>query len=274
MEGGSYIRADKVPGLTSISAPSLVSLSGKLWLFDCDSLVNISLPVLRDCGGLSLFTSALEQLDIPGTGEPSSVPLDYIVLYNTSITDFSTNLTSSKNTLLRLLKNRNLEAIDLSSVQTAGAIEIGGNNADVSVDLSNLTRVFNLTLSETKSVLFPQLDTVDGSLSLINTSMTTYDLGQLKHIYNSLIIRDNPKLQSFNISNVALIGTNLSTAYTGTPPAGLFGNLTIVNNPQLRRLNPNTTTATPRFSTNGDKYGLDQLGRVLGNVTIEGPFEL
>lgn len=274
-DGGIEARGAK--GLTSFMAPSLVSVYTSLRFYDCDSLINISCPSLRDMGGLEVWSPNVESIDLPGTGQSSDATIGFVGLYGTSVTNFTLGLSSPKNTVLQFLQNPNLELINLGNVQTASRITIGHNSPKVSVVLTNLTNVADvIDISETGQVDMPMVKMLDGSLRLRNNSFEEFSMPNVSIISDSLIIQDNPNLKGLNFRNLTMIGRSLDGDISAGNYRNTAGNLTITDNPLLTRFNPNTTGLPQRRTSPEDwlhSSGLERLNTVFGNVTISGPFE-
>lgn len=198
----------------------------------------IALPELESSGLTSGLTSA-EQVIIADTGLSS---LEGINVYELKV--FNVN------------NNQNIESIDSGLETVTDSINIADNAEQVEVVLDKLTSAKDISLQSITSFSLANITSINGSLSIIGSSVESVDIKNLASIGNSLTIDKNDKLDELDFPKLTKIG----------------GALEIADNEQLSSFDgfPKLKTIGGSVTLNGtfDNGTFESLNKVAGGFTL------
>lgn len=150
-------------------------------------------------------------------GEPNSTLLDQLVVENTLLTTLSLpNVETIEE--IQVINNPNLTDINLSEVKNVtNYFTVGSNNPYVSVRVDGLQWANNVSWRDIGDAEAPNLDKVNGSLEISDSSVDTIEFPKLAYA-EGLYFQNNENL-----------------TYIGAPDLNSVGDesLTIVNNSKL-----------------------------------------
>jgi len=235
---GDFLVAQAI-SMTSLTASSLESISGKFQLLNLTILSTLNMPRLISVGSIEWLTLPALRVYSTAVATASSV-----TVIDTRLEDLKGfNLKSVG--LVNINNNRYMKVISLGSLTSAStAISVAFNGASASVDLSSLLTVGNVSLNNVGDVLIPVLANISGSLSFDKCTSDKYAAPNLTLIQQSLSIIDNGALTEISMPMLQEVD----------------GGFVIANNSQLQ-----TVTGFPKLSSVGG--ALDVTG-VFSNISF------
>lgn len=176
--------------LSSISAPSLVNISGAFTLEILQSLSVVSFPKLTSAGDITFVTlNSLDtfQLDA-GITEATS-----LIISDTTITSISGISLETVETL-NINNNKYLTTLNFNLHSVSNILELSSTASDVTVTFPYLQWANNMTIQDISSVTLPNVTAINSTLSFTNNTLKSISCPKLKTIGGSLAIVSNDKL--------------------------------------------------------------------------------
>lgn len=252
------VSINNVPKINQILAPDLQTVSKDFEVVNATVLQTINLAQLSTVGTLSL--KALAQLDklLLTTGLTSA---ESVVIADTGLSSLE-GIDAYELKNFDVNNNPNIEKIKSDLKKVSGLLSISYNSQDVDVALDQLTSVSDLNLQAIKSFSAKNLTSVNGTLSLIGTSVKDLQLDNVQQIQKSLDITENSNLEKLNFTKLNQIG----------------GALTIGDNDKLKSFDsfPKLTQVGGSVNLTGafDDGNFPELKRVAGGFTLESDGDL
>lgn len=252
------VNINNVPQINQILAPDLQTVSKDFEVVNATVLKEINLAQLTTVGSLSLKAlSQLDKLELT-TGLTSA---DSVVIADTGLSSLEgIDVYELKN--FDVNNNPNIEKIKSDLKLVTGLLSISYNSQDVDVALDQLTSVADLNLQAIKSFSAKNLTSVNGTLSLIGTSVKDFELDNVELIQKSLAITENSDLTQLNFTKLNQIG----------------GALTIGDNDKLKSFDsfPKLTQIGGSVNLTGsfDKGDFPELKRVAGGFELDSDGDL
>lgn len=244
--------------LTSFSASSLATVTGKISLTELTILSTLDLSALTTVGSINFVTlPALTSITLTtGVTEINSLYISDTELESLDGFDVSSLDTFNVN------NNKNLATISASLQSVKTALEVSYNSDEVQVHFDDLVWANNITFRDVSSVSMTSLEKVNSTLVFISNSVTEIELPLLSSIGGSLSINNNDGLEDIDFSNLTSIG----------------GGFVIANNSELETIDGfdslQTVGGAIIFEGNFTNASLPSLKRVSGGVTIESSGDL
>jgi hypothetical protein len=233
---GSFIASDN-PGVTTVAATDIVTVSDTVKLSNLAVLTNITFPSWQ-----TIDTLILNNIPAPTWVELSNTAQQVNNLYvqDTQLEGlFGISLQLAQVEVLEVTGNRFLGDAVLEVGNITQQCVVRDNFGSMSLVLPNLTHVYNMQISNTSSISLPLLESVTSGLEISGNGISNLTIPALTYIGGDFNITDNPTLSELFISELV----------------SMQGDLNIVDNPQLADVN-----------------GLDSLGFIGGSVDMSGMF--
>lgn len=186
---------NNVDNVTSLSIPSLTSVTEMLTVYESPNVESLAFPALMDVGTLHLsWLPKLKDLDL-------SLGIEKMTELYISNTNLSTlqgiNVTTIED--LTILNNPMLKSVDMSDLKSAtGFVNVEGCPS-IELGMSNLGTVNDLKLQGINNVTLWKLNGSHGDLWLQNTSIDDFRPGVLETVGGSLRVEDNRYLTSLSL---------------------------------------------------------------------------
>lgn len=204
--------------LVEIRADDLTDIGEGLVLYDLPSLATINFPKLKGVAHLQLknLPSLKELPDAWKGGGVVVMPLanmmgwDIIEISVTnlqSIDHFRIDNAIESTEDVVIDNNIRLTNLNISgAVEIPGAISVQGNNAGLSINLPNLSKVGNLSVSLAGGLSVPLLSRASDTLSIFRTDIVELSLPALIYVGQNIYIDDNYELQDIAIPLLTDVG--------------------------------------------------------------------
>ncbi|OLL24320.1 Protein ecm33 [Neolecta irregularis DAH-3] len=200
---GDFLVAQAI-SMTSLTASSLQSISGKFQLLNLTILTTLNMPSLTSVGTLDWTTVPALRSYVTAITTANSVSIIDTRLEDLS--GFSLKSLGGAN----INNNRYMKLISLGNLSSAtGAISVAFNAASASVDLSSLLSAGNVSLNNVGDVFIPLLANVSGSFSLHQCTSQKYAAPKLTLVQESFSIIDNSALTDISMPILKEAGSPL-----------------------------------------------------------------
>lgn len=193
---------DDSPDVVSLSASKLNKIGGTFSLNSLTSLVTVNVPALT-------YAKVIDWRIVPIL---NNVNINSNIKGLTSITISDSSLSSidgfnnvKEIDVFNINNNRFLETLDSNIKNVKQQFSIHANAKELELRMPFLESAENITVRDTSSVYFPNLQKVSSSLEFIENLFTTLSLPNLESIGGTLGVIDNPNLNSVEFNNVSMI---------------------------------------------------------------------
>jgi hypothetical protein len=133
---------------------------------------------------------------------------------------------------LTLDGNSRLTEINLPELAgRVGNLVLMDNNANLTVTLARVKRLYNATIENGRELHFPTLEIVDQDLEITSTALENINFEKLYRVGRLLSITNNSLLDTLDLSNLTLLG------YIALDDWPYGGDIWIDGNPRLRHIN-------------------------------------
>lgn len=238
--------------LQNISAPILAQIAENFTLSSLPRLTSLEFPLLDNVQG-GIYWDTLPDLTDVSFGNMTANPHDLpganvdgdIVISNTALSSLAfLNFTHySEPDMIWITGNQQLNTVNLTGMSWgSNSLAIINNGPSAQIVLPNLRSVGAITISNAGYIDIPSLSQTIASLEISNNSLDAFDAPSLTVIGGNFTIRNNYLLKNLNLPLLTTIGNG--------PSAGDF---VVENNTALNMI------------TN-----MAQLGEAHGNVTLSG----
>lgn len=215
MVAGSLASVQKITGdftiqnsaiLQNFAANNLIEVSGALKVFNITIMNALNIPHLYKAKSLQL--EALQALqDITFQLSQCSD----ITISNTLVENI-TGLYVTDVDILDINNNGNLGSLDLQLETASTSISITDNSNSVNISLPDLVWANNITIRSGGSVDIPNLQTVNSSMGIMNTTASSLIFNNVTQIGGSLVISGNNQLTDVEFDSL----TNIAGAFLVT----------------------------------------------------------
>jgi hypothetical protein len=169
---------------------------GSLELVDIPLLSMLDLRNLTTAGSMRLENlTSLSAFPLGTNNAIATTPV--IRIHNTSIEAFE-GLNQDSIVDISLTSNENLKVADLSRLKTYGDLIIAGNNASLTVNLSNATSGGITNISNVNDMSIASLTNLTGNLTLYDNRFTNLTAPHLTTA-KSVVIDGNPQLRKIQM---------------------------------------------------------------------------
>lgn len=241
--------------ITSLSGPTLQSISGTFTLTQLTQLNSMSFPSLTQVGGISFTTlPVLQSLGFGGVTRAMSIQI-----IDTQLSSLSGINLQRADTIV-ISNNGDLSNIALNGLASVDtSLLISANAAAASVSLPVLTNCGNFTVQQIGNLSINALANVTGSMGIQQTTLGLIQANNLTRITADLFITNNTQLMNISMpmletvsgfvvaSNSMLKDINYPALAT-VQAVDLSGSFATVELPALTRVNGGVniqTTASP-----------------------------
>jgi hypothetical protein len=247
--------------LEDIAAPSLYWINNNFTILNLPLLSNLSFP------SLSTAVDSLSWTDVPNLVRPvlrteadqygnvgANIYGDLTIeTSGIEALDFFKFGTFNRAQNIRIVNNKELRLINLTTLEDAQSIHIADNGPDTNVDLPALSYASSLFLRETSAVNVPRLANLDGNFVLSGNMFERFSAPEFVGVGGDVYIEDNDRLSDLRLPILTEVGGGLSN-----------GSFTVTNNPALLNL-------TLERLGGGTEVGAS--GAIDGNASFSGNFE-
>jgi hypothetical protein len=186
----------------TINAPDLELVAGEFEITNATILSTLNLAKLTTVGTLQFTTlPALGQIGLT-SGLTSA---ESVIISDTSITSLE-GINVFKLKVFNINNNGEIDVIHSGLQKVTSGLTITDNNPSVNVTLDKLASTNDLTLGKIGSLSAANLTTVNGSLSVIDTSVEDLEFKKLTSIGKSLTIDTNDDLDSIDFPKLTSVG--------------------------------------------------------------------
>jgi hypothetical protein len=196
---GSLI-ANGAANMSSLSAPSLTSISKNFELQGLILLTSLNFPVLASVQALdfaalpNLQSASLQDLSQAGS----------ITITNTGLAGFSTNNMETVGNF-ELTANTALTTVNVDSIQNCtGLMNFAGNSQKLSVNFPALEVGMNMTFRNTSSITVPVLVNLTGQFAFIGNEFSQFSAPNLTTC-GDIVFDDNPNLTNISLPKLTLV---------------------------------------------------------------------
>ena len=196
------LNIDNAIKAVSINAPDLELVAGQFEITNATILATLNLAKLTTVGTLQFTTlPALGQIGLT-SGLTSA---ESVIISDTSITSLEgINVFELK--VFNINNNGEIDVINSGLQKVTTGLTITDNNPSVNVTLDQLESTKDLSLAKIGSLSATNLTSVNGSLSVIDTSVESLDFKELTSIGNSLTVDTNDALDSIDFPKLTSVG--------------------------------------------------------------------
>ncbi|ORY83109.1 hypothetical protein BCR37DRAFT_336737, partial [Protomyces lactucae-debilis] len=258
---------------TSVSAPSLQSISGALVLTQLTQLNTLSMPSLTSVSTIELTTlPVLQQL-----GFSAVTAVSILSVIDTQLQSLQ-GITLTTASQINISNNRFLTAITMNNLRSVtNAILVAANSPSIAVSFTGLRTAGNFTAQGVRSVSINALNNVTGSFGVVNSSITSLELLNLTRVTGDFFVNNNAQLtalsapalttvSAFQVANNTQLSNitfpSLTTVAGALNVIGSFNNFTAAALTDVRG-NYNVQSTSETFSCASN---LKNSGVVKGNV--------
>ncbi|KAG2732439.1 hypothetical protein G9P44_004856 [Scheffersomyces stipitis] len=238
---------------TTINAPTLQLISEDFELSGLTILNTLNLAQLNTVGSLNWVT--LPALESTGLTQGITAA-DSVVISDTGLTAL-TGINVVELQTFDVNNNQDINTIDSALQSVTSLLSISYNAESVDVVLDELTSAKNVVFQSINSLSVGNLTTINGSLSVSQSSIDAIEFKDLTSISNSLTINKNSELESLDFPKLTSIG----------------GALEISDNDKLKSFDgfPELKTIGGSVDINGtfDNGTFESLSRVAGGFTLK-----
>ncbi|ODV77987.1 uncharacterized protein CANTADRAFT_39221, partial [Suhomyces tanzawaensis NRRL Y-17324] len=267
------------PELVRIEAPRVESISQLFSLQELTSLALISFPHLKSVHSLNWKVLPILS-NVHFDNEIAA--FDSITVADTSLTSFSGFLTDELETL-DINNNRFLDSISCDVEKINEKLHVAANSASITVDLSQLRSVNNVSIHEVAELNLTLLEEIGQSMNIINNYFSQVKFPKLKLIGGTLSLLKNEKLSQIEFPVTTDIGgglmivnnTNLDTIDFLPELSVIGGALKLVGNIKetsmklLRLVKGSAKILTLSTSFDCNKWTRSEIGSVIRGGKIE-----
>jgi len=199
LDGDLFV--ENAVNLTSLSAPSMNSISGKMDLASLTILSTLSFPSLKSIGEIAWDNlPALQTLTFTDT--VTSCPV--ISISDTQLNSLD-GINLETGTSWTIANNRFLKTISTQMANLTGAFNIDSNGQDLAIELPNLVSAGSLIFRNTSSVSIPSLASVNGTLGFYENYLTTISAPNLTTVTGQLAFVANPSLSNITMDSLTTV---------------------------------------------------------------------
>lgn len=191
-----------------ISANKLTEIDGEMKLDGLTRLYNIDFPALKTVN--SIAWNALPVLS--SIGFTSVVTkADKIHIQNTALRSLD-NIDISEAESIFVANNGYITKVNLQVGNISDTMTFSDNNEDLTINLPNLTWATNLEFRFVRSLEMPNLETLNGSLTLYNNGFSNFSAPSLTEVGKALAVVANEELTDITFPALTDIKYNLQIA--------------------------------------------------------------
>jgi hypothetical protein len=195
------------PNITAISADSLRHLDGMFSIADAQQLSTINFPELTTIGNISWS-------GLPNTNTlnfSSGISTASIVSIQSTFLQSLTGLNIRTVDSILISNNHFLQQISIPLTSVVNSLMINNNGDSCQLDLSRLTTVGDISISELPSLALPSLGYISGSFVLAGNSFSNITADNLNVIKKDFTLTENPLLTSMVFPGLLSVGQTFSS---------------------------------------------------------------
>ncbi|RQM05511.1 hypothetical protein DH86_00001528 [Scytalidium sp. 3C] len=194
--------------LTTLGSSSIGNIAGKFNLNNLTLLSTLSFTELTSVGSISFVAlPALSSLTFPSTVSQAKT----LEISNTFLSSLDgINLQTAAS--VDINNNNRLKTFSTQIVNITSLLNVDSNGQQLDVQFPNLEKAANLTLRKVQSVTFPSLNTVTGSLAIVESFLTSISAPNLTTVgitdvgSGGLAIDQNNALTNISIPILKKVG--------------------------------------------------------------------
>lgn len=196
--------------IASIKSSSLETIGGVFSLKNLIALTSSSFPKLGEVGSIDFAT--LTKLGSLGLGTPGITKADSIIIGDTYL-DSLEGINVENLQFMDLNNNRRLTTFSTAIETVSKQLLINANGLNLTMEMSELKWISNMTIGNVTRFSAPKLSTVNGSIRFDSNYFKTFALPNLTEIQEGdLAFVSNPQVGNISFPLLEKIGGGLTIA--------------------------------------------------------------